>query len=189
MWRTAGEYLFIGRDTTAGEDFSTRFISSLFISSVCTHCQRLFLSCYIEKLRAERKAAGHCHEALPCREREYLHPASVQCWGRSVRSKANRSPKPMKPRIQRQPYPGMIPLQRCLPRAWVSRLRCLPVLLPWGCHKGGAEVNGAKSRINLHVLICSCSQNLVVVWPFSKHRTLPSGGMYGGEERKVRVSK
>lgn len=63
MWRTAGKYLFIGRDSTAGEDFSTRFISSLFISSVCTHCQRLCVSCYMEEHRAEGKAAGHCHEA------------------------------------------------------------------------------------------------------------------------------
>lgn len=96
---------------------------------------------------------------------------------------------PWSPGSRGKPYPATIPLQRCLPRAWLSCLHCLPVLLPWGCHKGGAEVNGAKSRINLHVLICSCSQNLVVAWLFSKHRTLPSGGIYGGEERKVRVSK
>lgn len=60
MWRTPGEYLFIGRDSAAGEDFSTRFISSLFISSGCTHCQRLRVSCCMEEHRAEGKAAGHC---------------------------------------------------------------------------------------------------------------------------------
>lgn len=27
------------------------------------------------------------------------------------------------------------------------------------------------------------------VWPFSKHRALAHGGIHGGEERKVRVSK
>lgn len=129
--------------------------------------------------------------SLPCREGEYLHPASAQGWGRSGRSRANGSPKPMKPRVQNSPILVWSPCSAArLPSP--ARLYwpcCLPVSLPPGCHKGGAEVNGAKRRINLHVLICSCSQVLVVEWPFSKHRALARGGMHGGEERKVRVSK
>lgn len=173
------------RDTTAGEDFSTRFISSLFTSCVCTHCQRLCISCYVEERRAEGKAAGNCHEAclaekgntciLQVFSAEAELAGTKQTGLQSLWSPGSRG----SPTLVWSPCSPAWPLAR----AWLSWPRCLPVFLPWGCHKGGAEVNGAKSRINLQVLISSCSQGLVAAWPLSEHRALACGGTYGGGKK------
>lgn len=82
-------------------------------------------------------------------------------------------------------FPFVVQLPGLLARAWLSCPHHLAVFPLRGCHEGGAEVNGAKSWINLRVLTAAAPE----VWLQRGLSLSAKPGLCGGAGRKVKVSK